>query len=269
MDQVHRSEGRRLFGVDPDGYDRARPDYPAWIFDRLTSARALFPGAITLEIGAGSGLATRHLLARGASPITLLEPDERLAAHLGTALNEADTPPEVDIQTLSFEDASLPDGHYDLIVSATAFHWIEPEAGFEKARRLLKPGGTLALFWNVFQDLDKPDPFHDATRSLLSPLASSPSGAPDTVPFALDRERRQAEAAAAGLMLHEYRESRWAYELRAADIAHLYGNFSSIQRLLGEEKRALLEALVEIARTRFDGRVTRNMTSCLYQFRRP
>ena len=269
MERIDRAEGRHLFGADPDSYDRGRPDYPRWVFDSLESSGALFNGAVTLEIGPGSGLATRHLIARGANPIMLVEPDARLANRLRTRL-AADSPDtHCTLLETSFEQVPLPDRHFDLIAAATAFHWVSPESGLEKAGRALKPGGTLALIWNVFQDLDKPDPFHDSTRSLLGGLASSPSGAPDTVPFALDRSAREAEARQAGLSCISYEESRWTLELAADEVRHLYGNFSAIRRLPATEKDRLLKALTEIADTRFGGRISRNMTTCLYQFRRP
>ncbi|TNF88406.1 MAG: class I SAM-dependent methyltransferase, partial [Gammaproteobacteria bacterium] len=145
MELIERSEGRRLFGADPAGYDRGRPDYPDWIFDSLVAAGALYAGANTLEIGPGSGLATRHLLERGASPITLIEPDERLGERLRQALAGADAAGSV--LESSFETAALPEAHFDLVAAATAFHWIDPAAGLTKIRHILKPEGTAALFW--------------------------------------------------------------------------------------------------------------------------
>ena len=267
MNEVPRSAGRSLFGEDPEGYDRGRPDYPAWVFDSLQSSGALFDGAVTLEIGPGTGLATRHLIDRGSNPITLVEPDKRLAAYLRRLIVSVPPDTACNLKTCSFEDADLRSAQLDLIVAATAFQWVEPTEGLHKVRQILKPGGTLALFWNLFQDVDKPDPFHEATRSLLAPLARSPSGAPHSMPYALDRQNRENDAARAGLALHSYQESGWTYELSAEDIACLYGNFSQIQRLAASERSDLLEALVNIARTQFDGRVQRNMTTCLYQFR--
>ena len=271
MSRIHRTEGRHLFGEDPDGYDRARPEYPEWVFDSLVDSGALFHGAITAEIGPGSGLATRHLIQRGADPLTLIEPDARLANRLGDRLAAATPSSTLDCTILatSFEDAELPGGHFDLLIAATAFHWIDPKTGLDKARRVLKPAGTLALIWNVFQDLNKPDPFHEATRRLLEPLASSPSGAPDTVPFALARANREAEARQAGFTDLAYQESHWTLALPASKVRHLYGNFSSIQRLPSAEKRRLLDALTEIAECQFGGEITRNMTTCLYQFTSP
>jgi protein-L-isoaspartate O-methyltransferase len=81
-----RSAGRRTFGDDPEGYDQARPDYPRELFARLAERCGLLPGARVFEIGAGSGLATRALLAAGAGGLLAIEPDPRLADYLRTTI---------------------------------------------------------------------------------------------------------------------------------------------------------------------------------------
>lgn len=259
---INRIEGRHLFGSDPDGYDAVRPSYPDWIFDALIRQGSLFEGAKTLEIGPGSGSATRRLLEFGADPLTLIEPDQRFAEILALAANAVDANCSVVHQ--SFEAASLPPEHFDLVVAATAFHWVEPEQGLRKVRRILRNGGTAALMWNVLQDLNKEDPFHDATKDLLASLADSPSGAPDSTPFALDRAAREEESRAVGFSQISYSESRWSYVITTEQVGKLYEGFSSIQRLDDDPRNDLLQKLMAIAHEQFDGRVVRNMTSCLY-----
>src|SRR4029453_5621179 len=78
-ERIDYSEGRRLFGLDPDGYDEARPRYPAALYEFMLDAGAIRPATCTLEIGAGSGLATSKLIELGADPLTILEPDRRFA----------------------------------------------------------------------------------------------------------------------------------------------------------------------------------------------
>src|SRR6185503_14256710 len=96
---------RRLFGGDPGGYDRARPEYPARVYEILTSRCGLKPGTATLEIGPGTGLATRRLLALGADPLIAVEPDERLAAFLTERLrNEGHS---IEMHNQAFEDVEL------------------------------------------------------------------------------------------------------------------------------------------------------------------
>jgi len=263
-EHIPLNEGRHLFGLNPEGYADARPDYPMWIFDHLRTCSALVDGTRTLEIGAGTGKATRHLLDYGANPLTIVEPDARFAALLGTVADAS--PATCRVIYDSFEDVVLADHQFDLIAAATAFHWIEPTAGLRKIKRLLRRDGVVALFWNVLGDLDKEDPFHDATQRVLAPLAVGPSEKPDAVPFALARGARQAEAEAAGFTKTDYRESRWSFVLNTDAVGKLYESFSHIQRLDADSRAKLLDELMTIADTQFNGRVVRNITSCLYVF---
>ncbi len=121
---------RRLFGGDPGGYDRARPDYPPRVYEILTSRCGLRPGTATLEIGAGTGLATRRLLALGADPLVAVEPDERLAAYLSTQMEA--TGYALDVRVGAFEETPLEPASFDLVVSATAFHWLNQPVALAK-----------------------------------------------------------------------------------------------------------------------------------------
>ena len=261
-DAIDRQEGRRLFGLNPQGYEDSRPDYPDWIWERLRDQGALVPGAGTLEIGAGSGRATRRLLAHGADPLTIVEPDDRFGPMLEAAT--CDHTAQCRVIHQSFEDVELHDAQFDLVAAATSFHWVTPVAGLQKVKRVLKDEGIAALFWNVLQALGVADEFHDATQGLLSSLAGSPSGAPNTLPYALDRQAREADARASGFERVEYFESIWTLELDTHQVGKLYEGFSSIQRLDEPSRTTLLTELMEIAEKQFNGRVERNVTSCLY-----
>ena len=263
-EHIYLDEGRRLFGLNPQGYEDARPDYPIWIFEHLRDRGALVDRTPTLEIGAGTGKATRRLLEYGAAPLTIIEPDARFAALLGRAVNAAVA--QCRVVHESFEDVVLSDNQFGLVVAATSFHWIEPISGLRKIKRLLRNDGFVALFWNVLGDVDKEDLFHDATQRLLAPLAVGPSENRDTVPFALDRASREAEATAAGFKKTEYRESRWSLVLPTDQVGKLYESFSHIQRLDADARSKLLDELMTIADTQFNGKVVRNITSCLYLF---
>src|SRR5215467_112219 len=184
---IDRTFGRQAFGLDPAGYDAARPAYPDWVFDFLHERCGLVSNAVTFEIGAGTGTATRHLLELGANPLVAVEPDERLAAFLkGTIPDKALT-----VVVTPFEESVLPEASFDLGLSATAFHWLDEQSALPKVAKLLRPCGWWAMLWNVFGDSGRADPFHEATKSLLNqPL--SPSEGNGDVPFALDAEARLA-----------------------------------------------------------------------------
>jgi SAM-dependent methyltransferase len=221
----------------------------------------LYPGTETLEIGAGSGIATRRLLELGAHPLVAIEPDGRFQQMLSSY--------DITLLTCSFEEADLASDRFDLVASATAFHWLKPETRVQKLASVLKTGGCTALFWNIFHDPNRIDHFDIATKSLLSDLAASPSGSPASLPFALDRQARVNEFLAGGWFEHSaYQETHWTLVLDPDEVRSLYSGFSSISRLSPERQVHILDALAEVAERRFRGRVERNMTSVIYIFRR-
>lgn len=128
------------FGADAASYDAFRPPYPAELYDHLLSG----PSAQrVLEVGAGTGQATRDLASRGAH-VVALEPDRRLAEILA-----AKALPSVQVVVSSFENWDAPEQSFDILASAQAWHWVDPAEGVERAARALKGGGLLALWWNM------------------------------------------------------------------------------------------------------------------------
>ncbi len=264
---INEHEGRALFGSDPTNYDAIRPPYPDQVYDFLQTTGALRPTVTTLELGAGTGLATRKLLERGADPLTVLEPDARFAPFL-TSL-AATHRGHVQVLHTSFEDAALPSHGYDLVAAATSFHWVHPSVRVVKAAQVLKPGGYLAVWWNVFGDPEREDRYHEATRSVLEPLSHSPSDPRNAVPFALDTAARRREISATGAFdAPDYAAHRWVLWLSTPQVGALYATFSSISRLPTDQRRTILDRLMDIAERDFGGRVARNMVTPMYVARR-
>jgi SAM-dependent methyltransferase len=134
-----------VFGEVADLYDRYRPSYPDVVFDRMLEFGQLHPGDRGLEVGAGTGRATRPLALRGLA-VTALEPSSAMA---GLARRNTADMASVRVEEASFEDWPLPPEPFALVVSAQAWHWVRPEVAYGKARDALEPGGTLALVWNT------------------------------------------------------------------------------------------------------------------------
>jgi SAM-dependent methyltransferase len=134
-----------VFGEVADLYDRYRPTYPNAVFDRMVEFAELQPGDRALEVGAGTGRATRPLGLRGLA-LTALEPSPAMArlARRNTADLAA-----VQVEEASFEEWPLPPEPFGLVASAQAWHWVRPEVAYSKARDALESGGTLALLWNT------------------------------------------------------------------------------------------------------------------------
>jgi len=262
---IARTFGREAFGADPAAYDAARPGYPEWVWDALTQRCGLVPGCAAFEVGAGTGAATRRLLAAGAEVIAV-EPDARLADYLRSS-----TPsPALRVVTKPFETADLPHAGFDLGLAATSFHWLQELAALNRAAELLRPGGWWAMVWNVFGDPERPDAFHEATRALLEDGPRSPShGGRAGVPFALATGARLSAFGRCGAFRDIAHEARpWTLELDADQTVALYATFSDMTARPPAEQSQVLAELRRIAGDQFGGRVTRNMVTILYTARR-
>ena len=260
-DLISRSEGSALFGRDSASYEEARPDYPERVYELLVERCGLTEGCRTIEVGAGSGQATRRIAELGARPLIAVEPDRGFASALESLARTSDHA-VVPLFT-SFESASVPAGSFDLAVGATSFHWLDRAIGPRKLGACLRPGGWLALFWNVFGDPRQPDPFHEATYSLLSRLATSPSHASKgPLPFALDQAARRSDFRAAGADRNfALEELRWTLTQSAEQIRSLYATFSPIARLPSADRETLLDSIAAIAANQFGGVVERRMVT--------
>lgn len=131
-------------------YDAARPSYPAELIEDVISLAQLSADAKILEIGTGTAKATLPFAQRGYT-LHGLEPGNQLATVAAANLRPY---PKVTIETVTFEDWSLQPATYDLVMSAQAFHWIDPEVGYPKIAQALKPEGSVALIWNIAVETD-------------------------------------------------------------------------------------------------------------------
>jgi SAM-dependent methyltransferase len=131
------------FGADAERYDRARPRYPAALIDSLIAGLPAEPRV--LDVGCGTGLASQPFLDRGI-PVFGLEPDVRMA---DLARRRGVTVEISTFEESTFEQWATSKREFDLLISGQAWHWVEPVAGISKAATVLRPGGRLALFWNV------------------------------------------------------------------------------------------------------------------------
>jgi SAM-dependent methyltransferase len=259
--------GRRAFGADPELYDRARPPYPDELYE-LLAEEGLIEGRRILEAGAGTGAATLEFARRGARRIVAVEPDKRMASVLEAKAVAQPVP--IEVITAAFDDFDPAGLEFDLVASATAFHWVEEERGLGVATRALRPGGAIALWWMVFGDPTGEDAFHQATKERLSFGVSSPSaGAGAGVPHAFDIDARTKALDAAGFA--DVRHERWAQRVRFTPrgIRELYSTFSQNQELTPEEREALLDDLEGVAEHEFGGEVERPILTALYLARRP
>ena len=125
-------------------YDIARWEYPPELYTDIFNYSGTNAENNALEIGAGTGKATAPFLLAGYA-VTAIEFGANMAEFIKEKYKEYSN---FSINVSAFEEVELCDNSYDLIYAASAFHWVNAEIGCPKAFRLLKSGGTFALFRN-------------------------------------------------------------------------------------------------------------------------
>jgi len=126
------------FGRAAADYDRGRPSYPLaavrWLLEGTTGAVA--------DVGAGTGKLTQMVAGLGRD-VTAIDPDPVILEALHRAL------PHVPTAVGTAEGLPLPSGSIGAVVCAQAWHWVDVERASAEAARVLRPGGTLGLIWNI------------------------------------------------------------------------------------------------------------------------
>ncbi len=131
------SELSTSFGAAARNYDRYRLGPPAGILDRVLPESC----SAVLDLGAGTGAMTRHLMAR-IPQVYAVDPDPRMREVL------AENCPGVTALEGVAEEIPLPDASVDAVVMSSAWHWVDPDRAIPEVARVLRDGGTLALVWN-------------------------------------------------------------------------------------------------------------------------
>lgn len=129
------------FTPQAEAYARARPGYPAELVDRLLSTAGVKPGQPVADLGAGTGLFTALLAARGLA-VVAVEPSAAMR-------QRGVRPPGVVWLDGTFEATSLPTASQLWAVAAQAFHWADPPRAIAEVHRILAPGACFTVLWNV------------------------------------------------------------------------------------------------------------------------
>ncbi|MBW9093869.1 class I SAM-dependent methyltransferase [Microbacterium jejuense] len=227
-----------------DAYGAARPPYPDALWRDVRASGLLRPGRRALDLGAGSGEATRVLGAAGME-VTAVEPGANLAAVLARRL------PEVTVVRSRAEELSLAPATFDLVVAATAIHWMDLDVVLPLVRRALKPDGRLMVWRNVFGDAEAPvTPFRRAVQAIVARRTTTRPG------NAEDADAAAQRIADSGLFavdpVHRY---RWSIELTEEQIRALFATFSDWTQEEAGEAASAAAAL--------GGAVTEHYTSWL------
>ena len=254
-----------VFDAAADRYDRARPSYPAQLFDDLFSLAGIEAGDRVLEVGCATGKATRPLAGRGLR-VTCVELGPRLAERARSALAGCSG---VEVVQAAFEEWEPPAGErFDLVAAATSWHWIDPAVKYRRAFDLLRPGGHLA-FWSAQHVVPAGgDPFFEELQPVYGEIGEGMGpGERFLRPGELAVETAEIEES--GLFdVVAVRHYDWEVVYDADGYVDLLETFSGHiamepwqrERLYGEIRRRLAE--------RADGRLHRHWGAVLHVARR-
>lgn len=134
-----------MFNEVPELYDRVRPGYPDELFADLVTVTGMDEKSSVLEVGCGTGQATRSLAGLGCS-VTAIEPGREMAALARQRLAGFRT---VKVETSTFEEWDNRGERFDVLVAASSWHWVDPSIGWRRAHDVLRPGGWTVLLGHV------------------------------------------------------------------------------------------------------------------------
>lgn len=250
------------FNEGPSNYDAFRPTYPDALFCDIIDYAALHPGAHALEIGIGTGQATKPILDAGCR-VTAVELGDALCAFVCDKYREY-----ANFEAIcdDFLCAPLETGAFDLVYCATAFHWLPPEAGYRKIHALLKPRGTVALFWNHPYPNRENDPGNAASKTVYEKYYPSTAARPEFTEA--DCQKRVSELEHYGFADIEYRLYHRARTLSVDAYIQLLNTYSD-HRALEPDIRARFEEDMRIALEAVGGSIHIYDTIDLYMARKP
>jgi SAM-dependent methyltransferase len=253
MPGTDRERRRATFDQVAELYDRARPGYPPALFDDLARLAGVGVGCRVLEIGPGTGQATVPLAERGCR-IVAVELGEDLAA---VARRNLARFPAVQVVTAAFEDWPLPAEPFDVVVAATAFHWIDPAVRVAKAADALRPGGALAtiathhvaggdvaFFADAQACYERWDPGTPPGGVALPPAAEVPASSGE-----LDRSGRFGPAV--------FRRYEWERSYSSAGYLEVLLTYSGHRALQPAAQAGLLDCIAGLIDTGYGGRITK------------
>lgn len=223
MDEITRRRAA-AFGAVADTYARVRPGYPpeaiAWLLPEGAGR--------VLDIGAGTGALSEGLLARGLE-VVAVEPDSEMRRVLEARL------PGVDVRAGRAEELPLDTGEVDAVLGAQMWHWVEAEEATTEVARVLRPGGTLGLLWNL----------RDERVPWMAALGKLVPGEDVSGSVALRVELAAGSPFDGGAV----RKFPWHQELAPADVVDLMATRSRVQVLSEPERREVLARVTDLTRT--------------------
>lgn len=241
---------RLSFNEAAEIYDRARPSYPGELFEALFDLLPDVPEII--EVGPGTGQATRDLLGRGAL-VHAIEIGPAMAARLGANLGSD----RLRISVGDFETVPLTPASADAVFSATAYHWVSPAAQTDRPAVVLRAGGVLAVVDLIQVRSDADRGFFAACDPIYRRFGQGHVGPPAPTRSEVDppiRRLLEADARFGTVTISAY---DWDQTYSAAKYRDLMLSYSGTQMMEPSERLGLLDAIEALIGDDFGGVVTR------------
>ena len=252
MTDTNRELLRATFGQDARLYDQCRPTYPHELFADLATLAGLGARSRVLEIGCGTGQATLPLAQLGCTIVAMdLSPDMAALAHRNLAQF-----PNVTVVAAAFEDWQSSTGPFDAVLSATAFHWLDPDVRMIKAADLLRPGGTLGIISThhiaggteaFFAAAQRCYERFDPTTPPGMRLSTSDEIPEETAEF--DRSARFGPV--------EFRRYPWQHTYTAPEYLNLLMTYSGHRAMAPQARTGLFACIAQLIDNDYDGQITK------------
>jgi SAM-dependent methyltransferase len=215
------------FGSSAHLYDMGRPGYPSAAIRWLSRRAGLRPGTRVVDLAAGTGKLSHALTATGAE-VVAVEPLEAMRRAIPSGIRAV----EGTAEAIPLAPASV-----DAVTVGQAFHWFNGSAALAEIHRILRPGGALALLWNVRR---MEDPIHAAIEELIAPYC-------DAVPR--HRTTKWREAFERTSLFAPLDEADFPNEQRldAEGLAARVGSISAIGALPERERGQVLDRVRSLA----------------------
>ena len=174
--------------------------------------------------------------------------------------------PEAEVRTGAFEAWPVEEAAFDLAISATAFHWLDPEIAYPKAAHALKPGGAIALFWNLHVQSEADQGFFEEVQKIYERETPELTGdytplrRPDDEPEPV-REEIERTGLFGPVAVRRY---PWDQAYDAASYIRVLDTYSGHRNLDPRARERLYQSIAHLIDTSYNGRITKGYLTILY-----
>jgi trans-aconitate methyltransferase len=257
MALVGRPDDIRLsFNEVVEIYDEVRPTYPAALFDAVF--RALPPHPEIVEVGPGTGQATKDLLSRGAT-VHAVEIGHAMAVKLRSNFRTE----RLRVSVGDFEVLNIPAASADALFSATAYHWIGPAAQTDRPATILRSGGVIAIVDLIQVDSPSDLGFFAAAQRIYERYGEAHTGPPAPTRDRVEppiRSVLEADSRFDDVVVRNY---DWDQSYSASEYRKLMLSYSGTQMMDGADQVGLLDAMESFIQSDFGGQITRPLVVTL------